>query len=258
VGDVADKWGVAIEGILIKDIIFSPEVSASLSSAAQQKRIGESKVIAARAEVDSARLMRQAADILASPAAMQIRQLEACAYTPPLPGYNLLSLTIPLSPSSATNGQVCAEQGHLRAYAAPERRCRPDGESLRHPGRGWHSRRQRIRDWALQHWTRCGAEQHVRSLITVTRGKHLASFKGTPTPPRNFDHPIHTKTASFPSIILFLCITRTHSLESMLILLPIHKPSTNSRSLFQCPFILDVAVSTNVYPSRCSPTGTGC
>jgi regulator of protease activity HflC (stomatin/prohibitin superfamily) len=76
VGDVADKWGVAIEGILIKDIIFSPEVSASLSSAAQQKRIGESKVIAARAEVDAARLMRQAADILASPAAMQIRQLE--------------------------------------------------------------------------------------------------------------------------------------------------------------------------------------
>lgn len=81
VGDVADKWGVAIEGILIKDIIFSPEVSASLSSAAQQKRIGESKVIAARAEVDSARLMRQAADILASPAAMQIRQLEACTFT---------------------------------------------------------------------------------------------------------------------------------------------------------------------------------
>jgi regulator of protease activity HflC (stomatin/prohibitin superfamily) len=77
VGDVADKWGVAIEGILIKDIIFSADVSASLSSAAQQKRIGESKVIAARAEVDSARLMRQAADILASPAAMQIRQLEA-------------------------------------------------------------------------------------------------------------------------------------------------------------------------------------
>lgn len=77
VGDIADKWGVSIEGILIKDIIFSADVAASLSSAAQQKRIGESKVIAARAEVDAARLMRQAADILASPAAMQIRQLEA-------------------------------------------------------------------------------------------------------------------------------------------------------------------------------------
>ncbi|KAJ7042353.1 hypothetical protein C8F04DRAFT_98921 [Mycena alexandri] len=77
VADVADHWGVAIEGILIKDIIFSADVTASLSSAAQQKRLGESKVIAARAEVDSAKLMRQAADILASPAAMQIRQLEA-------------------------------------------------------------------------------------------------------------------------------------------------------------------------------------
>ncbi|KAG8875348.1 hypothetical protein FRB97_005186, partial [Tulasnella sp. 331] len=77
VADVADKWGVAIEGILIKDITFSADVAASLSSAAQQKRIGESKVIAARAEVDAARLMRTAADILSSPAAMQIRQLEA-------------------------------------------------------------------------------------------------------------------------------------------------------------------------------------
>jgi len=77
VADVADKWGVAIEGILIKDIVFSADVAASLSSAAQQKRIGESKVIAARAEVDAARLMRTAADILSSPAAMQIRQLEA-------------------------------------------------------------------------------------------------------------------------------------------------------------------------------------
>ncbi|KAJ7238339.1 hypothetical protein B0H12DRAFT_1254208 [Mycena haematopus] len=77
VADVAHNWGVTIEGILIKDIVFSADVSASLSSAAQQKRLGESKVIAARAEVDSAKLMRQAADILASPAAMQIRQLEA-------------------------------------------------------------------------------------------------------------------------------------------------------------------------------------
>jgi erythrocyte band 7 integral membrane protein len=49
----------------------------SLSMAAQSKRIGESKVIAARAEVESAKLMRQAADILSSAPAMQIRYLEA-------------------------------------------------------------------------------------------------------------------------------------------------------------------------------------
>ncbi len=63
--------------MLIKDIIFSTELQDSLSMAAQSKRIGESKVIAARAEVESAKLMRQAADILSSAPAMQIRYLEA-------------------------------------------------------------------------------------------------------------------------------------------------------------------------------------
>jgi len=75
--DVASGWGVQVESMLIKDIIFSSELQDSLSMAAQSKRIGESKVIAARAEVESARLMRQAADILSSAPAMQIRYLEA-------------------------------------------------------------------------------------------------------------------------------------------------------------------------------------
>jgi regulator of protease activity HflC (stomatin/prohibitin superfamily) len=63
--------------MLIKDIIFSEELQESLSMAAQSKRTGEAKVIAARAEVESAKLMRQAADILSSAPAMQIRYLEA-------------------------------------------------------------------------------------------------------------------------------------------------------------------------------------
>jgi len=74
---VAAGWGVQVESMLIKDIIFSNDLQDSLSMAAQAKRIGESKVIAARAEVESAKLMRQAADILSSAPAMQIRYLEA-------------------------------------------------------------------------------------------------------------------------------------------------------------------------------------
>jgi regulator of protease activity HflC (stomatin/prohibitin superfamily) len=74
---VAGGWGVLVESMLIKDIIFSNELQDSLSMAAQSKRIGESKVITARAEVESAKLMRQAADILSSAPAMQIRYLEA-------------------------------------------------------------------------------------------------------------------------------------------------------------------------------------
>ncbi|KAK3941727.1 hypothetical protein QBC46DRAFT_381843 [Diplogelasinospora grovesii] len=75
--DVAAGWGVQVESMLIKDIIFSQELQESLSMAAQSKRIGESKIIAAKAEVEAAKLMRQAADILSSAPAMQIRYLEA-------------------------------------------------------------------------------------------------------------------------------------------------------------------------------------
>ena len=65
-----------MESILLKDLRFSNELLESLSSAAKQKRIGESKVIAAQAEVNAAKLMREASDILNTPAAMQIRYLE--------------------------------------------------------------------------------------------------------------------------------------------------------------------------------------
>ncbi|PHH63291.1 hypothetical protein CDD81_6148 [Ophiocordyceps australis] len=75
--DVAAGWGVQVESMLIKDIVFSQDLQESLSMAAQSKRIGESKIIAAKAEVESAKLMRQAADILSSAPAMQIRYLEA-------------------------------------------------------------------------------------------------------------------------------------------------------------------------------------
>jgi len=77
VEEVAEGWGVEVESMLVRDIIFSQELQESLSMAAQSKRTGEAKVIAARAEVESAKLMRQAADILSSAPAMQIRYLEA-------------------------------------------------------------------------------------------------------------------------------------------------------------------------------------
>lgn len=51
--DVAAEWGVQVESMLIKDIIFSQDLQESLSMAAQSKRIGESKIIAAKAEVSS-------------------------------------------------------------------------------------------------------------------------------------------------------------------------------------------------------------
>lgn len=76
-----------VESILIKDIVIPPELQSSLSAAAQQRRLGEAKVLAASAEVDAARLMREAADILSSPAALQIRQLESLQVRPNARGF---------------------------------------------------------------------------------------------------------------------------------------------------------------------------
>lgn len=101
----------------IKDIIFSAEVAQSLSSAAQQKRIGESKVIAARAEVDSARLMRQAADILASPAAMQIRQLEALQAMAKTANSKVVFVPMQLQ---SDGGQFSSGSGNLAAAVQSE------------------------------------------------------------------------------------------------------------------------------------------
>ncbi|KAM0749655.1 hypothetical protein T439DRAFT_326534 [Meredithblackwellia eburnea MCA 4105] len=118
---ISEKWGVSIESILIKDIVFSEELQHSLSSAAQQKRIGESKVIAARAEVDSAKLMREAADILSSPAAIQIRQLEALQAMARTANAKCVFVPMNLFQGDGT-GQVLNQTAVLDQLAGPSNR----------------------------------------------------------------------------------------------------------------------------------------
>lgn len=77
ISKTAAEWGVNVEAILIKDLTLPMSVQDSFAKAAEAKRIGEAKIINAKAEVESAKQMRKASDILSSPAALQIRYLEA-------------------------------------------------------------------------------------------------------------------------------------------------------------------------------------
>jgi regulator of protease activity HflC (stomatin/prohibitin superfamily) len=86
----AFDWGVNVESILIKDFTLPEKVQSSLSMAAEAKRIGEGKIINAKAEVESAKLMRKAADILASKPAMQIRYLDALQNMAKSPGTRVI------------------------------------------------------------------------------------------------------------------------------------------------------------------------
>ncbi|KAI8888558.1 hypothetical protein K501DRAFT_209702 [Backusella circina FSU 941] len=113
-GRVADEWGVKIESILIKDFNFSAELQESFSAAAQARRIGESKIISAKAEVDSAKLMREAADILSAPSAMQIRYLDTLTALSKAPRTKVIFL-----PSDNVNQQTTITGSHGVSNLSP-------------------------------------------------------------------------------------------------------------------------------------------
>lgn len=71
----AQEWGIYVEYILLKDMHLSDYLQNNLSLVPKSKRAAETKIISARADLESAKLYREAADILDIKAAMQIRFL---------------------------------------------------------------------------------------------------------------------------------------------------------------------------------------
>eukprot|EP00158_Paraphelidium_tribonemae_P006648 Partr_v1_DN27917_c3_g1_i2_m11528 putative Stomatin len=76
IAEAAHSWGIRIEAILLKDLQFSAELQENLSAAAKSRRLAAARIIQAESEVEAAKLLREASDILDSPAAMQIRYLD--------------------------------------------------------------------------------------------------------------------------------------------------------------------------------------
>jgi len=70
---------VSITRVLIQEILFTQDLQTQLSTKVTAKRAAESQVIGAQADVQSAKLMRNAADVLSTPSAMQVRYLDALA-----------------------------------------------------------------------------------------------------------------------------------------------------------------------------------
>ncbi|CAK89406.1 unnamed protein product (macronuclear) [Paramecium tetraurelia] len=74
--DVVSEWGIYLEHIFIKDMLMNDELQSSLSNAPKAQRLAQSKIISAQSDVAAAKLLREAADMLDSKAAMQIRYFE--------------------------------------------------------------------------------------------------------------------------------------------------------------------------------------
>ncbi|KAM3127835.1 hypothetical protein pb186bvf_020066 [Paramecium bursaria] len=90
-----ENWGIYVEEVFIKGYDF---ITSDLAAAAKNKRIAQAKVISAQADVESAKLMKEAAEALNSKAAMQIRFLETLQMLAKGPAQKLMFL--PLSADS--------------------------------------------------------------------------------------------------------------------------------------------------------------
>jgi regulator of protease activity HflC (stomatin/prohibitin superfamily) len=86
-GDLADQvrqavrdgsrgWGVYVRLVLIEDVHLDTATAKLFAADAIAQRAAAAKITEARAEVEAAKLMREAAEALNSPAAMQLRGLD--------------------------------------------------------------------------------------------------------------------------------------------------------------------------------------
>lgn len=77
VEQTAAGWGLRVTRVLVQDVQLPPEFRNTMSASAVAKKIGDAKRITAQADVEAARLMREAAEALSTDAALQIRYLDA-------------------------------------------------------------------------------------------------------------------------------------------------------------------------------------
>lgn len=104
----ATKWGIVIEMVNVKDIRMSKSLTEALSAKTTAEKYAESKMISARADVESAKMMREAADILNSETAIQFRMLDTYKQIAQSQNAKIIFLP-PLSDSSLVRNMIAVE-----------------------------------------------------------------------------------------------------------------------------------------------------
>jgi len=101
-------WGISVSNMVIKDIKVSDDMQRHLSAKATAQREAAAKVIDAQGDVDAAKLLRTAADMLNTPAALQIRYLETLKNMAENKGTKIIF--VPLSQCGNIAGMAAAIQ----------------------------------------------------------------------------------------------------------------------------------------------------
>lgn len=77
IAHIAATWGVKVTRLQVQDVFLPPQFRSSFSTGAVAKRISEAQVINSKAEVEVAKLLKDASDALNTEAAFQIRYIDA-------------------------------------------------------------------------------------------------------------------------------------------------------------------------------------
>lgn len=77
ISHVADTWGVKVTRLQVQDVYLPQQFRNTFSTGAVAKRISEAQVINSKAEVQVAKLLKEASDALNTEAAFQIRYIDA-------------------------------------------------------------------------------------------------------------------------------------------------------------------------------------
>lgn len=75
--EATDPWGVKVERVEVKDVRLPQQLQRAMAAEAEASREARAKVIAAEGEMNAARALKEAAEVIAeSPSALQLRYLQ--------------------------------------------------------------------------------------------------------------------------------------------------------------------------------------
>ena len=101
----SEQWGITVEDIQIIDMTIPPNIQQMLASSAIADRECMAKLKHAEADVTAAKMLREAADTLSTPAAQQMRYLEALKEVAHSPNTKVL-----MFPTNVTNFSLLANE----------------------------------------------------------------------------------------------------------------------------------------------------
>lgn len=77
IDEATDPWGIKVERVEIKDVRLPQQLQRAMAAEAEASREARAKVIAAEGEMNAAKCLKEASDIISeSPAALQLRYLQ--------------------------------------------------------------------------------------------------------------------------------------------------------------------------------------